>query len=189
MTKSFQNFMFVLMAAFFFTGCASLEAPAYTPQYEVLDKLKRQKIENISVGKFQPSDPQNPLNRISLRGASITSPNETFAKYLEEAIRSDFKDIDRYEANAKIQIEGTIFKNDIDVLSFSKGYSIIEIKMVITKNDNITFEKNYSANTEFESSFAGAIALQNGLAEYPRLIRKLLSSVYEDSAFIKEIQK
>lgn len=177
------------MAAFFITGCAAVKAPAYTPQYETLDKLKKLKIANVSVGMFQPSDPQDPLNRISLRGASLTSPNESFAQYLEDAMRSDFKEIDRYEANAKIQIEGTILKNDIDVLSISTGYSVIEIKLVIKKQGNITFEKNYSANTEFESSYAGAIAMQNGVVEYPRLIRKLLSTVYEDSAFIKEIQK
>jgi PBP1b-binding outer membrane lipoprotein LpoB len=181
--------MFIFIAAFFFTGCATMQAPPYTSPYEALDKLKRQKITNVSVGVFQPSDPEDPLNRISLRGASLISPNETFAKYLEESIRSDFKEIDRYEANSKTLIEGTILKNDIDISSISKGYSVIEIRLIIKKQGKIAFEKNYSANTEFESSYAGAIAVENALVEYPRLVRKLLSIVYEDTAFIKEVQK
>ena len=62
------------------TGCASPKAPAYSPDYAALDQLKAAKPSTIAVVKVQPTDPNAPVNRISLRGTRLDSPSGTFVK-------------------------------------------------------------------------------------------------------------
>ncbi len=187
--RRFAQLMAPLTVAFLVSGCGSFKAPAYSPRYETLDQLKKQSIEKMSVGKVQPSDPDAAINRITLRGSLLTSPKGTFASYLEDAIRSDLMEMDFYDETSSTQIGATILKNDIDVSGFGTGYGAMEINLVVKKLEALVFEKIYSANTQFDSSFAGAVAIPKGQSEYPSLVRALLQKVYEDPAFIDAVKK
>lgn len=177
------------LAVSFISACASLTAPPYSPSYEALDRLKKMNIEKLSVGKVGPSDPDAPVNRITLRGASLSSPNGTFGGYLENAIRSDFIEIGVFDPSSTSQVDATILKNDIDISGISIGYGVMEVKLSVVKRGDLAFEKDYSANTQFESSFAGAVAVPKGQSEYPNLVRALLQKVYNDPDFIKAVKK
>ena len=65
----------------------------------------------------------------------------------------------------------------------------MEVKLSINKKGVLAFEKVYSASTQFESSFAGGVAVLKGQSEYPNLVRALLQKVYADPAFIEVIKK
>ena len=159
-------------------GCATLLAPSYSPDYETLDKLKKLNLQKIAVGDFQPSDPNAPLNKISLRAASLKAPEGTFSVYLENAIRSDLKELGILDQASTTKLVATIIKNDIDISGISKGSGVLEANLTISKNGNTTFNKVYSANTTFESSFAGAVAIGIGQKEYPNLVRAFLKQKF-----------
>ncbi|MGV3581605.1 MAG: hypothetical protein ACO1N8_04800 [Methylophilus sp.] len=178
----------LMMLAFNLFGCASLLAPSYSPDYETLDKLKKLNLQKMAVADFQPSDPNSPINKIGLRGGSLKAPEGTFSVYLENAIRSDLKEIGILDQASNTKLVATIIKNDIDISGISKGSGILEAKLTISKNGNQTFEKLYSATTSFESSFAGAVAIGIGQKEYPNLVRAFLKEVYSDSDFISAVQ-
>lgn len=63
------------------------------------------------------------------------------------------------------------------------------VKLIVNKNGTLKLEKVYSAKTEFESSFAGAVAIPNGQNEYPKLIQKLLKTIYTDNDFVNLLKK
>jgi hypothetical protein len=170
------------------TGCASLVAPAYSPDYPTLDRLKTGQLEKVTVGTFQPQDPQAPVNKITLRGASLATSQGTFAQYLESAMRSDLNELRLLDPNAQTRVDATLLKNDIDISGFSIGTGVISVALTVSKRGARVLEKTYTTNTEFESSFAGAVAIPKGMNEYPTLVRMLLRTIYSDPAFINAIK-
>lgn len=177
-----------LMVAVALSGCA-LGVPNYSPRYEVIDQLKTKSIGKLAVGDFQPSDPRADVNHITLRGSPLSPENGTFSDYLENALRSDLTEIGVYDPAAGIRLDATLLKNDIDVSGFSTGTGVLEVRLSVSKQSKVTFEKTYTANTQFDSSFVGAVAIPKGQAEYPNLVRTLLQQVYLDATFINAVKK
>jgi hypothetical protein len=181
--------LFAALALSLLSGCASIVAPPYSPDYESIDHLKKMSLEKMSVGTVQPQDPKAPVNHIGLRAASLVSPDGTFAAYLEKALRSDLTEMGFFDPASTTKLDATILKNDIDISGLSKGSGTMQVKLTVTKNGAVAFEKDYSATTEFESSFAGAVAIPKGQSEYPNLVRALLKQIYSDAAFIEAVKK
>ena len=142
----------------------------------------------VAVGTFQPRQTDAPVNKVTLRGANLTPPGGSFAAYLEDAIRSDLMELRVLDPNADTRIDATLLKNDIDVSGFSTGNGVMEVKLTVSKRGATALEKTYVANTQFESSFAGAVAIPKGQSEYPRLVRTLLQNIYSDAAFLNAVK-
>lgn len=179
----------VVATTILISGCASLTAPTYSPHYETIDRLKKINIEKMSVGEVQPRDPNALVNKMTLRGATLASPNGTFANYLENAIRSDLMEMGLYDPKSTTRVDAILLKNDIDISGFGTGYGAMEVKLTISKKNAPAFGKVYLVNTQFESSFAGAVAIPKGQSEYPNLVRSLLQKVYVDPEFIEAVKK
>jgi len=171
------------------SGCAALVAPPYSPDYEVLDRLKRMPLEKVAVAPVQPRETSAPVNRITLRGASLTSPKGTFAEYLEDALVQDLREVSAHDPSSGMRIEATVLKNSIDVAGFSQGAGEMEIDLSVKRNGVVLHQKKYHTATSFESSFAGAVAIPKGQLEYANLVRRLLSKVYADPDFINALKK
>jgi hypothetical protein len=171
------------------TGCASFIAPGYSPDYPTVDRLKATPIAPLAVGTFQPRAPDAKVNRISLRGASMTAQEGSFAQYLENAIRSDLIELKALDPNADIRIDATLTKNDINVAGISTGTGVIEMQLQISRKGVATLQKAYLATIQFDSSFAGAVAIPKGQSEYPNLVRTLLKQIYSDQEFLAAVSK
>jgi len=177
----------VCATAMLATGCAQLVAPPYSSDYQSLDNLKRAHADRVSVATVQPTDPKSPVNNLSLRGAGLQSASGTFAKYLEDALVGDLKEISLYDPAARTRIDAVIQKNEIAVSNIATGSGSMEVELTVVRDGKQRLRKVYSAQTSFESSFAGAVAIPKGQSEYPNLVRTLLGNVYSDPAFIKAI--
>jgi hypothetical protein len=187
-----QNFIklpLLALACLELTGCAALVAPEYSPNYEVIDKVRKIEAQLLAVGQVQPVDPEAKVNRISLRASSLKSSTGTFAKYLENALISDLKEMGFYDPSSASRIDLTILQNDIDISGLSEGKGVLEASLKVVRDGAVKLEKTYTATTQFESSFAGAVAIPKGQSEYPNLVRKFLAEVYSDPAFIEAIRK
>jgi hypothetical protein len=170
------------------SGC-SLEPPVYTTDYETINRLKNISMDKVAIGDVQPKDPTASVNKISLRAATLAPKSGSFATYLEDALRNDLRGLGIYDASSTTQINVIILKNDIDISGFNIGNGLMEIKLTVNKNGLLKLDKKYSAKTEFESSFAGAVAITNGQNEYPKLVKTLLKNIYTDSDFINILKK
>jgi len=186
---SFLRLSACCLAVAVFSGCSTLVPPPYSADYQGLDRLKKQPLEKVAVGTVQPRNPDAPVNKITLRGARLAGPNGTFAQYLEEALVQDLKEIAVFDAAAGTRIDATILKNDIDVSGFSTGTGRMDVELTVTRNTKTSLKKTYSATTTFDSSFAGAVAIPKGQAEYGNLVRTLLGKVYADPEFVNALKK
>lgn len=179
----------LFLSAFLLTGCGSIQAPPYTPNYAHIDKFDSKGLDEVSLGNFQPTDKSHPVNKVSLRASSLSTSQGHFAGYLKQAIKEDLREIGIYNPNATKAIEANILKNDIDISGVNVGTGEISADLKILKGDTVIFEKNYYAHIEFESAFAAAIAVPRGSMQYAQLVKTLLGKVYQDPEFIEAISK
>jgi hypothetical protein len=164
-------------------------APPYSADFAALDQLKRQGNDKVAVGTVQPRDKAAPVNTISLRAASMVAASGSFAQYVEDALISDLREIDIYDAKADVRIEAVLVKNVIDIGGFSTGTGGMAVDVTVSRTGKGLLTKRYAASTTFESSFVGAVAIPKGQSEYGTLVRTLLSQVYADADFSNAIKK
>jgi len=169
-------------------GCATFIAPSYAPDYSVLDSLKRQKVSKVASVTVEPKDPNEKVNNITLRGATLASPSGSYAKYLEDAIKSDLIDANLIDSNSLFKLSAFLLTNDINVAGFDTGNGNIEAQFSIYRNGTAIFDKKISTEIEFESSFFGNVAVLKGQNEYQNLVRALLKKLYSDKEFINALQ-
>jgi hypothetical protein len=183
------RFVVACTATLLATGCAQLMAPPYSADYTSLDGLKASQPEKTSVAVFQPTDPNHAVNNLNLRGAQFKSPSGSFAKYLEDALIDDLKEISVYDAGARTRIGAVIQRNEMAIGGIHTGEGFMDVELTVTRAGTERLRKTYQARTSFESSFAGAVAIPKGQIEYPSLVRTLLRNVYTDPAFVAAIAK
>jgi hypothetical protein len=179
---------FISIVLLFLSGCASFVAPSYSPDYQTIDTLKKQKLNKATVKTFQPQDPNAEVNKISLRGSSLKATEGSFASYIENAMRSDLTEMGVYDSNSTTSINTTILKNDIDISGLSKGSGLLEVQLTISKDGSNVLDKTYSVTTTFDSAFAGMTAIPIGQKEYPNLVRTLLTKIYKDPEFAEVLK-
>lgn len=170
------------------SGCASLVAPPYSPDYATLDRLKGQPLQKVSVGTFRPTEESAPVNTIGLRAARMVSPRGSFARYLEDALIHDLREVSLHDPASNLRVEATVLKNTIDIGGISTGSGHMQVELAVLRGTSAVLKKTYEATTQFESSFAGNIAIPKGQAEYANLVRSLLAKVYADPAFVNALK-
>jgi hypothetical protein len=119
----------------------------------------------------------------------LKSPSGSYAKYLEDAIKSDLTDANLLDQTSLFQLSALLLYNDIDISGFSNGIGKIEAKFSMNRSGNTVFDKSIATDTRFESSFVGAVAIPKGQSEYPNLVRALLIKLYTDQEFLNALRK
>lgn len=178
----------IVMSALVESGC-SLMAPQYSASMDNVQTLKDAGDYTAKVGNFtSQSDPAN-ANPISLRGSSLASPyNNSYATYLQEAIKQELALAGKLASGAEVEVSGVLLKNDLDASGFATGSGKIEARFVIKKGSQVLYDKVKSTQSQWESSFVGAIAIPRAQQEYPNLVRKLLTELYTDDSFIRALK-
>lgn len=189
MTHRSMRLLPLCAAALLASGCAQFIATPYSADYEAVDRMKATRPPAVAVAAVQPVDPASPLNRLSLRGASLVSPSGTFAKYLENALIADLKDAQVYDAASRTVLNAVILKNDLDISGVSVGSATMEVQLSVTRDGQRRLDKRYQASTSFESHLMGNIAIPAGQAGYTGVVRQLLRNVYSDPQFLAAIGK
>lgn len=180
--KQFIHLMCTVGFALLVTGC-STTAPQYSSSLDNVATLKNQG-GPAKVGTFQSSPAKENANPISLRGSSMQSPYQnSYASYLAEALKQELSLAGRYSGDAANEISGTLLKNDIDATGFSTGTGVIEARIVVKNGDTMKYDKVHAATHQWNSSFAGNIAIPNAIAAYPALVNRLLAAIYADPEF------
>ncbi len=172
-----------LLAALFMTGCSTV-APAYPPSLTNVAALKASGPATAKVSAFaSASDPGN-ANPISIRGGSMNSPYAgSYANYVAEAIKQELILAGKYAPNADVDISGTLLSNDLDASGFSTGHGNISMRVVVKNHGVVTFDKVKATKHEWESSFAGPVAIPRAIGAYPVMVQNLLALLYADPDF------
>lgn len=175
----------VLLAGAVASGCSTV-APQYSASIENVQVLKDSGSPGAKAAAF--SQDASVRDSISLRASSMNSPYGTYGNYLSEAIKQELQMAGKLAPGANIEVSGVLLKNSINIASLSTGYGDIEARFVVKKGEIVRYDQVKTAHTEFESAFAGAIAIPRGRDEYPRLVQRLLAILYADKSFIEALK-
>jgi hypothetical protein len=186
---SFRFTVFGLLLALF-TGC-TIVAPKYTSGPANVNQLRDNASVGAKIGEFS-ADPhaKEGVSDISLRGNSMVSPYvNSYVEYLKEALRQDLEDAHLLDPNSTIEISGMLIHNDVNIAGFSKGHASVEARFIVKRTGKVSFDKVKTVKDEWESSFAGAVAIPKAVQNYPLVVQKLLASLYSDPDFIAALKK
>lgn len=174
----------LLLSIMIISGC-SVSTPPYEPTIANAQAIKISNVKPLNVGNFET--PKN-LNSIGLRASSLNSSvGNSFGDYLTEALTAELKLAQVWSGVSNTVVSGELLKNDIDISGFSVGTGIISVHFKVKKGDDVVFDKDITANHEFESSFMGNIAIPNGQMSYVDLVQNLVKALFSDPEFIKAI--
>ncbi len=170
------------------SGC-STNGPLYTASIDNVQLLKEAGNVSAKVGKFDSIPGPGNANPITLRGSRMNSPYESsYAAYLAEAIKQELSLAGKLKADTDIEISGSLLKNDINIAGFSIGTGDIEARFVVKKGAQVRYDQIKTIHDQWESSFAGAIAVPRGQQQYPNLVQKLLATLYADHDFLEALK-
>lgn len=171
------------------SGCASV-APTYQPSMPNVGILKDQRPAKVKVGSFIAEGPErDTVNHLTIRGGSFTSPyNDSYVEYLREAFRQELSMADLLADNSDLEFSGVLYKNEFDASGISLGYAIMEAQLTIKMNGVVRYNKKKSVRHEWESAFAGMIAIPKARENYTVVVQKLLNSFYTDPEFQKSLK-
>jgi len=163
------------------TGCTTV-APQYTASLENVSTLKKTGAAKTAVAAFSGADAK--VNEVTIRAGAMQSPYDgSYTKYVTEALKQELTLAGKYDQNAGITIDGTLLKNELDASGFTTGYANIEVRFLVKQGSTVRFDKVKSVAHQWESSFAGPVAIPRAQAEYPVAVSKLLTLLYADPDF------
>jgi hypothetical protein len=179
---------FVVLFGILISGCSSV-APQYSASIENVQKLKDAGNIAAKVGKFDTDPGRGNANPISLRGSSLLSPYEnSYATYLAEAIKQELALAGKLNPGTDIEISGMLLKNDIDASGFSTAIGDIEARFIVKRGGAELYNRVKAVHYEWESSFAGAVAIPRARQEYPHLVQRLLAELDTDQTFLEALK-
>lgn len=170
-------------------SACSLVAPKYNTNFDNVDKLRSAKLQPVAVGAIAKGDKAGDVDRLTIRGSSYDSPNGSYTAYLQEAVRQELDDARLLDPKSQVELSGVLVRNELDGSGFSLGFAEIEARFVVKRSGKVRFDKVKTARHEWESSFVGAIAIPRTQQNYPVVVQKLLTALYDDPEFIAALKK
>ncbi|HVK31370.1 MAG TPA: hypothetical protein VM845_02560 [Burkholderiaceae bacterium] len=169
-------------------GCA-LKAPAYSPSVANVELLKKAGTRTVALGSFTVLSGATGGSSIGLRGSSMTSPvGADYAAYLGEALRQELLLAGRLDPKSDLEIAGTLMKNDIAAAGVSTNSGEIEARFVVRRAGAVRFDAVKRAESSWESSFVGGIAIPKAQQQYPVIVQQLLAKLLADPQFVAALQ-
>jgi hypothetical protein len=179
----------LLALSLFAVGCAS-PAPNYVPSIDNVELLKKSGGEAAKVGLISVK-PDTPGGKaISLRASTMVSAQGTnFGDYIAAALRQELELAKMYDVQSGPEITGELLRNNIDSGGFSTNDGQIEARFVVKRDAQVRFDKIKRIDQQWESSFAGAVAIPLARNNYPLMVQKLFNALISDADFIRALRK
>jgi len=176
---------FGLLAVVMLTGCAQIKLGTPVASIENIQKAKASGMQPSSVGDFvlAKGKPATLDTRISVHSNSVSSPyDQSFAKYLKETLSTDLQAAGLLNPASSTVIKGELTDSQIDP-AIGTGSGKVAARFTVTKAERQVFDKEFVAESKWESSFVGGVAIPRAINEYTALYRALVSKLLDDPAF------
>lgn len=173
------------------SACASFVTPPYQPGISNVQALQAIGGCQARVGTFRTgTDTPARLESLTVRVHSLTSSVDgSFASYLAEALRRELATAGCLAADAAAVIDGTLLENGLDANGANIGVTTVGARFQVMRDGRAAYERTLSVRHEWESSFLGAIAIPNAVANYAPAVQKLLAELLADPAFRAAIRR
>lgn len=177
-----------IAASAFLVGCAG-PAPNYAPSIDNVETLKKTGGKPIKTGVIGVAPGMQGATAISLRANTMVSPvGSNYGDYLAAALQQELELAKLHSPQSDIEISGTLLKNNMDAGGVSTGAGQMEARFIVKAKQVVRFDKVKRVEHQWESSFAGAVAIPLAAQSYPIMVQKLVASLLSDPDFVKAIR-
>jgi hypothetical protein len=177
----------MLVICVLFTGCAATTLGMHQPSADAVISLRDSNLVPLNVGTFKLADGVKPDidHSITSRGNVLESPDaHSFALYLRDALLSDLKAAGKYDANSMLLIQGELLDSQLTT-GMSQGSAVLAAHFSVTRGGQIVFDKQLHQESQWDSSFLGAVAIPAAFNNYAEQYGLLLQKLYADPEFRK----
>ncbi len=183
----------IIVATTQLTGCASLKMGQPAASVDNIAKMRDGSPKApAAVGTFvlEAGKPASMDQSVAVRGGNtLTSPiANSFAQYLKETLRVELEGADLLDPASQIRIDGILMDSMLDP-SMSTGKGRLLARFVVKKADAVKYDRSLEVNSEWESSFMGAVAVPAAVQNYQLMYRKLVGQLFDDPDFRKALVK
>lgn len=184
--------LFIIAFVVLASGCAQITMGVPQPTAENTANLRQANLTQARLGSFSldGAKPAQMDKSHSLRGAnSVQAPtNGSFAEYLRESLQVELTAAGLLNPKADAVISGVLTDSQLDPAS-GTGKGSIKARFSVARGGTTRYEKELSAQSEWESSFMGAVAIPAAAQQYEGLYRKLVARLIADPDFRKALTK
>lgn len=165
-------------------GCVTTTMPAPAPSAANADKLRVAKFAPAQVGTFKlaAGKPAGMDTALSLRASTIKPRNGSFAGQLRDEIAAELSAAGFLDPKSGIVIEGQLTDSMADT-GMSTGNGRLAAKIQVRRDGQVTFDKEIVAESSWESSLVGAIAIPAARNQYGALYKTLVGKLFDDADF------
>ncbi|WP_394788220.1 hypothetical protein [Rhodoferax sp.] len=154
-----------------------------------METLKKSGADKVSVGTITPTANMQGAAAIQLRASSMRTPvGKNYGDYIAAALRTELEMAKLYAPQSETSISAVLIKNNIDAGGFSTSQGQIEARFTVKRGDQVRFEKTKSISHQWESSFAGAVAIPLAANSYPVMVQMLIDKLITDPDFINALK-
>lgn len=157
----------------------------HQPTLETLQALRQPGLPPMRVGEFSLASgkPASMDRKVVIRLSPVTAPGDgSFSHYLRDTLISELKAAGKYDPAANVVIEGRLTQSEVRS-NPPNGKALVGADFTVTRGGKEVFSKSYTATSEWESSFMGAIAIPEAMDRYTDMYAKLVTLLVSDKAF------
>lgn len=171
------------------TATRSLPMPKYVGSVQNLQTLRASGAQAFSVANFSDAPSVNRPGSIRARAWILDLPYgttyESFSGYLQEALKNELESAGRYREDSTLTIGGVLLDNQLDASGINIGTALLSARFNVTDAGTTIYEKTLTAESKWDSSFFGAIAIPDAVRNYIGTLQKLLYQLFADPDFQK----
>lgn len=166
-------------------GCVSVSLPPPGPSIGNLQLLRGGRMQAARTGEFvlAPGKPASLDEKLGgLRGSSLSAQHGSFARYLRDTLQAELQAAGYYDEAAAYEIRGQLTDSQVDA-GISTGTARLAARFQVVRDGVTLFDKELFAESRWESSAVGAIALPEAINRYATLYRSLVGKLFADADF------
>lgn len=162
-------------------GCAST-APPYQATNDNARTLQAIPGGTVAVGKFTAKS--DSLNHLGIRASTFESPNgSSFAEYLQAALKTELQAGGKLDDKSPTVVTGELLENTIDSGVVGMASARISARIVAMRGGAVMFDKVVDAESQWKSSFFGAVAIPLAREHYIDTMKTLIGKLLADPDF------
>lgn len=119
---------------------------------------------------------------ILVRAGTEAAPEGSFAAYLADTLAAELKGAARFDPGSNLVVSGIITDTHLDSV-MPTATARLGARFTLTKSGRTVFEKTLSVESDWDSNFAGAVAIPDAFNHYSGLFPRLAAKLFADPEF------
>lgn len=173
--------LLVLALGLALAACTTAAPPSYSGTIDNIRTLDTLPQGKVSLGPFTSKGSVG--DSMTIRASTFEAPNKgSFADYLKSALQAELVSDGRFDATAQVVISGELLANVVNA-DIGTGTAHVSARFVVARSGTTVYDKVLNSDTQWESSFIGAIAIPLARQQYVDAVKKLIGNLFNDPDF------